>query len=190
MKFPISNFQFPIAQSRSGFTLIELLVALAVFATLAAGTLGVYAFSLRAYQRSVDISRIQGEAALMVEAMAKKIRSSSIDYGWYGGTIDCPLYCQPVTALALNDLGGVSVFRANSGNLEVDAGNTGAFQPFNSQRVAVASLVFFIDPKQNPFSPQGASGQPRVILSLTVTPKGKSQPEIVIEQSIPQRLGI
>ncbi len=185
------NVQFS-KRTQGGFTLLELLVAMAVFMIIATAALGIYSFSLKAYQRSIEASRMQGEMVLIMEVLTKRIRSSQVNYTWYGGSVDCPQDPKECSTLALIDQDGVNYFiRAENGNVEIDAGGTGTYRVFNSSRVAVTGLRFSIFPVNNPFSPSTPpTSQPRVVVNLTVTPKGKIEPVQVIEQSVPQRSGI
>lgn len=175
-----------------GFTLLEITIALGIFVILFTLTLGIYAASLKAEQRTIQMSKLQKEAQLIMEVVAKKIRSSKINYNYYGGTVDT---INGEDSLALLDRSNNQVvFRLGLDSIEVcssDCQGTGIFNAIPAQDVKVTSLVFFIKPASNPFSLDAPPSEfPKVTMVMNLeTEKGGVKQDLSIQQTVPQRLG-
>lgn len=180
-----------------GFTLLEMIVALGVFIILFTLTLGIYAYSLRAERRALQMSKLQREAQLIMELVAKKIRSSRIDYNYYSGYVDT-VNGEDYLAL-LDSSNEATIFRASTVNgLEVcitDCGdfaspNDDNFNPIPSAETDIENLVFFIEPESSPFSIDAPPSEfPRVTLAMDlVNNYGGERYLIHLQQTIPQRL--
>lgn len=180
---------------QSGFTLLEMTVALGVFVILFTLTLGIYSYSLKAEQRSVQISKLQKEAQLIMEILAKEIRSSQIDYGYYpGSSVDTTN--GEIDLALLDKSGNQTVFRFNAVDqaLEVctlDCNALGIFTAIPPQDVVIQDLIFYIAPETSPFSPnQPPTEFPKVTTVMTLrNTVGVISEDLLIQQTIPQRLG-
>ncbi len=181
--------------NNSGFTLLEMTIALGIFVILFTLTLGIYSYSLKAEQRSIQISKLQSEAQLIMEMLAKEIRSSQIDYTYYPGeTIDT---VNGETDLALLDKSAnQTVFRFNLANqaLEVciqDCSISGIFTAIPPQDVIIQNLVFFITPATSPFSLDSPPTEfPKITTVINLRNiTGIITEDLLIQQTIPQRLG-
>ena len=171
-------------------TLLEIVISLGIFIILFTLTLGIYGYSLRAEQRTIQISRLQKEAQLIMEIMAKKIRSSKINYDYYSNNINI----DGETVLALLDKGNnQTIFRLRNNTLEVcidDCASEQSFQAIPAQNIDVTSLTFYIDPASNPFSldaPPSSFPKITVVINLQNT-TGVITRNLLIQQTVPQRL--
>jgi type II secretory pathway pseudopilin PulG len=176
-----------------GFTLLEMIIALGIFIILFSLSLGIYSYSLKAEQRTIQISKLQKEAQLIMEVLAKQIRSSKIDYSYYGGSVDT---LNGESELALLDINNnQTVFRFNSANhsLDVcsqDCGGAGIFTAIPAEQISVNNLVFFISPASNPFSLSAPPTEfPRVTVVINLRNlRGAFVQDLIVQQTIPQRL--
>lgn len=190
-----SNLKLNSKISQRGFTLLEMTIALGIFVVLITLTLGIYSSSLKAERRTVQISKLQQEAQLIMEIIAKEIRSSKVDYAFYPGSVVDPVNGQSQLAL-LDKSGHETVFRFNSSNdaLEVCTQNcagSGVFTAIPPQDVVIQDLTFFITPAANPFSldaPPAEFPKVTMVMTLSIT-HGVITQDLLIQQTIPQRLG-
>ena len=188
----INNSPIKKTITNHGFTLLEMVIALGIFIVLFSLTLGIYSYALKAEQRTIQASKLQKEAQLIMEILAKQIRRSKVDYVYYGGSI-APA---GVSNLALLDnKGNQTVFRFNSGNNSLDVCTqdcevAGIFTAIPSQDVSVDSLTFFISPATNPFTLSAPPSEfPRVTVVMSLRNiRGAFLQDLLIQQTIPQRL--
>jgi type II secretory pathway pseudopilin PulG len=178
-------------KNNQGFTLLEMTVSLGVFIILFTLTLGIYSQSIRAEQRTIQISKLQREAQLVMEVLAKKVRSSKVDYEYYGGTVDT---VNGEADLALLDKSGnQTVFRLGGGSISVcleDCSGSGVFTSIPSSDITITSLTFFVTPAVNPFSlhaPPAEFPKITIVVNLQNT-VGTNTRDLLIQQTIPQRL--
>jgi hypothetical protein len=138
---------------------------------------------------------------LVMEVIAKKIRSSKIDYNYYGGTVDS---ANGEDTLALLDNRGeptIFRFRADSTAQTIEvctelcgsqsSPNNGNFVAIPARDVLITDLKFFITPATNPFSLDHAPDKypsVTIVINLQNTIIGQTR-NLVLEQTIPQRLG-
>jgi len=178
-------------KNNCGFTLLEMTIALGVFIILFTLTLGIYSQSLKAEQRTIQMSKLQKESQLIMEVIAKRIRSSKINYDYYGGTVNVS---DGESQLALLDKSGYqTVFRFSGGSIEVcieDCQTVGVFTSIPSADVSIASLVFFITPASNPFSLNAPPTEfPKVTMAMNLQNiSGANTRNLFVQQTIPQRL--
>ncbi len=175
---------------KSGFTLMEVLVSMSIFVIVSLASLSIYAATLKASQRTTALTRVQQEAQLIMSVLAKKIRTSRVDYSYYpGGEVS-----NPAAALALTDASNDNyVFSFDSGNstLTVSA-NGGEAKAIPATYVQITDLKFYINPTTNPFISldEPPSSQPYVTLVMTVSSKkGAQTANLTLQQSVPQRSG-
>ena len=181
------------SSNNHGFTLLEMTVSLGIFIILFTLALGIYSYTLKAEQRTVQISKLQNEAQLIMEFLANTIRRSKVDYAYYGGSVD-PNNGEDTLAL-LDKNGQQIVFYYNSTGetLQVctqDCSGSGSFISIPSQEVTIQILIFFISPASDPFSLSAPPSEfPRitVVIKLRIS-KGNVNQDLLIQQTIPQRL--
>jgi len=186
-----NNSSKNFAQKQRGFTLLEMTVSLGIFIILFTLTLGIYSQSLKAEQRTIQMSKLQKESQLIMEVIAKKIRSSKIDYDYYGGSVNIS---DGESQLALLDKSDYqTVFRLGGGSIEVcieDCQPNGVFTSIPATDVAITSLVFFITPASNPFSLDAPPTEfPKVTMVINLqNTSGANTRNLFVQQTIPQRL--
>lgn len=178
-------------KNQSAFTLLEMTIALGIFVILITSTLGIYSYSIKAEQRTIQISKLQKEAQLIMEIIAKKIRSNRVDYTYYGGSVDG---AGGETVLALLDKSNQqTVFRLHNNSIEVCIEDCGLEENFNAlpaSDVIVDDLKFFISPARNPFSLDAPPVEfPKVtaVITLKNTRAGVTR-NLFVQQTLPQRL--
>lgn len=186
-----------ITKNQKAFTLLEMTIALGIFVILFTLTLGIYSYAIKAQQKALQMSKLQREAQLFMEIMAKKVRSSRIDYDFYGGSVD-PTNGETELAL-LDNSNNPTVFRiTNEGYLESCIENCGtqnymndeSFFSLPSSDVAVDEMMFYIEPSVNPFdieSPPSQFPQATIMINLKNSSFGNEY-NLRIQQTIPQRL--
>lgn len=177
-----------------GFTLLEMVIAMGIFIVLFTLTLGIYSYSLKAEQRSMQLAKLQKEAQLIMEVIAKKIRTSRVDYDFYGGTIpDTEEYTEE---LALRDRNGdLVVFKLKGESIGICGFGAcisdDEYSAIPADEVTVTTLKFFISPLISPFSldePPTQYPKITIIMNLRLATVRNSR-DLLIEQTIPQRLG-
>jgi len=167
---------------------MELVVSAGLFMILMVISFGIFTFGLRGQQRALIQTRVDRESQLIMEALAKKIRSSQVDYDFYTDSI-----VNPVDILALRDASNISyVFSlgTNPPSFELSIDQSPAIS-ISSSLVNVTDVDFFIEPIINPFVPgQAPVTQPRVTVVFDISAsKGAFQTSSKVEQTIPQRGG-
>src|SRR3989338_9620000 len=179
-------------KNNCGFTLLEMTVALGIFIILFTLTLGIYSQSLKAEQLTIQMSKLQKESQLIMEVIAKKIRSSKIDYSYYdGGTVNVS---DGESQLALLDKSGYqTVFRFAGGSIEVcieDCKTGGVFTSIPAADVSITSLTFFITQDKNPFTLDNPPEEfPKVTMVINLqNTSGTNTRNLFVQQTIPQRL--
>jgi len=172
---------------RRGFTLAEMLVAMGIFLIFATMSLGVYSATLKAQRRTVAASRIQREAQFLTEFIAKQVRTGTIDYGGYGGTVPSPT----ATLRLVNQNNIKMVFDYNTGTKAVTLSVAGGpARQVSSSNIIVNSVNYYITPATTPFPGGGSSpsGQPRVtvVLDIQSTVSGQTD-NMLVQQTVPQQ---
>ncbi len=169
MKFPISNFKFPIAR-RAGFTMIELLVSMTVFIILMGLIADIFISSLRSQRTLVALMAANDNASLMLEQLARDIRTgSNFCIADSSGACTSP----PVTqgaALAFTNAAGTQViyrFNALDSDIEKSEDNGATFSILTSANVLINNLVFRLVDQEISSGPNDP-WPPRVTITLKV----------------------
>lgn len=74
--------------SRKGFTLVELLISMALFVIFLGIVSSSYTSIVRAQRQANDVRKVYADFRTFVDQLQSEIRSSTIDYTCYEGTID------------------------------------------------------------------------------------------------------
>ena len=196
-----------ILKKQRGFTLMEVLVSMSIFVIVMLASFTIYAAILKASQRTTAYTRIQQEAQLIMEVLAKKIRTTRVDYQYYADKYDINLkdgniYNEVIgengeKELALIDSSDIDYLFATSTDALVisskAAGETDYGTPvaIPSQLVKIDSIKFFIQPLSYPFDINTPPvTQPRVTMVITFrSTKGAQTASFTVEQTVPQRSG-
>lgn len=158
---------------KKGFTLIEMLVAVSIFAIASSAATDLYISSNRA-QRSVrSREKLQNEARVAMEYLAREGRAGVVDYASYGGTVP-----MGGDELKLIDREG----NPESFKLSSDAGECSPSShpcllvcdaldcsPLTSKNIFVDELKFYIMPLADPFLFDVVTGAYAADLSPRVT---------------------
>ena len=174
-------------QKKKGFTIAEMLVAMGVFLIFSTVALGIYASTIKAQRKTVALSRIQREAQYLMEFIAKQIRTSTVDYAAYGGTVT-----NPATALRLRDQKNQTILLNYDGTAKTVTITVagGPARTLSSNTITVNSMNFYIIPTTSPFPGGGAApaGQPRVSVVLDLQGALANQSgDIILQQTVPQQ---
>jgi prepilin-type N-terminal cleavage/methylation domain-containing protein len=167
-----------------GFTLMEMVVSVGIFSIVSVASLSIYISMLRVSQNTTALTRIQQESQLIMQVLSKKIRTSRVDYDYYG-TVNP----SGETDLVLVDSLGDTYTFALSGKTLTVAVNAGDAKEIPADNVDIDDLVFFINPLTNPYSlDEPPSSQPYVTVVMEISSiKGKGSASLNIQQTIPQR---
>ncbi len=192
------RYKFKKYNNQNGFTLLEMTVSMGVFLILFTLTLSIYSSTLNSERRTVQLSKLQKEAQLIMEIMAKKIRTGKVDYDFYTPFSQVDSVNGESELALLDEYDNPTVFRYHNNSLEVctvDCGtqtapNDSNYNIIPASDVTVNSLNFFIVPATNPFT--GSDQNPEfpkitVVINLENT-SGKSTRNLIIQQTLPQRL--
>jgi len=172
-------------------TLVELLVSLGIFAVLMTLVIGIYLQSIGPRVKIFSQTNIQKEAEDLMQILSKEIRKGKIDYDFYSSGITFP-----EETLALIDL------ETNQNivySLETVGERRAVKKKIDSQEeiitpssIDVLTFNFYISPTSTPFRPGAEIYQiPKVsiLLKLKDLEKKAGEPEITLQQTIPQRYG-
>lgn len=180
-------FKKNINLNSQGFTLIELLVSTSIFVIVALASLTIYSQTLKVSRKTVALTKVQTEAQFVMQVLAKKIRTSHLNYAYYSQPI-----VNPRSELALTDLlGDDYVFNIASGVLTVRV-NGGEEKTIPADNIVINDLKFFINPPTNPFTTLDIppTSQPNVTIVMDVSAiKAGQSANLIIQQTIPQRSG-
>ncbi|MDD5290336.1 MAG: prepilin-type N-terminal cleavage/methylation domain-containing protein [Patescibacteria group bacterium] len=196
-----------IHKQYKGFTLMEVLVAMSIFIIVALASLTVYAAILKASQKTTAYTRIQQEAQLIMGVLAKKIRTSRVNYQYYADKYDIALKTENIyndvinddgeKELALVDAAGTNyLFATSTDSLTVSSKASGEDDygeavAIPSQLVEIRDLIFIIQPLSYPFDINlPPVSQPRVTIVITfASSKGAQTASFTVEETVPQRSG-
>ena len=175
----------------SGFTLMEVLVATSIFAIISLASLSIYTAILKAGQKTTALTRIQKESQFIMQVLAKKIRTSRVNYDYLGYN---PEVVNPEQELSLIDnVGDEFVFSLDEINkvLKVSV-NSGDEKIIPASNVDLDALNFYINPLTNPYSLDSPpNSQPYVTIVMEISSsKGAQNESLIIQQTVPQRSGL
>ncbi len=179
-----------LINNEQGFSLMELLVATSIFVIIALASLSIYSATLRASQKSLALTRVQQEAQLIMQVLAKKIRTSHVNYDYSGYTK--PLV-NPEDKLALTDLTGDTYVFKKIDNYVAVSVNGSADKNISAANVSITDLKFYINPITNPFITldEPPSSVPYVTIVLTLlSTKAQQSSTLTIQETLPQRSGV
>lgn len=177
-------------KNQRAFTLVEMLVTIFILLILIFSVSGIYLYSLRTQQKTVQLNLVAQDVQFVMDVLTKKIRSSEIDYSYYGGTINSS---NNKLALAREDGGevykkigkeiGICPCSGSCYNLCAVESD---FISLTTSRLKVVDLKFYINPDHSPFGEIDLEQikQPRVTVLMKVQGAGA---EFVIQQTAPQR---
>ena len=137
----------------SGFTLIELLVTIAVFSLMMVIVVSIFARAVAIERRIVAAQKIQENAMLIIETMAKEIRVSTISN-------QNSLNCTAASLTMLHPVYGTIIYSLVGGNINRQA----SFSSFvNSSDVRFTRMNFCITGSGN-----NDSRSPKVTIIVSV----------------------
>ena len=181
-------------KSNSGFTLMEILISMSIFVIFTLAILSIHSFTLRASQKTLAANRIQGEAQLIMESLAKKIRTSRVNYDYSGYAGGIGSYEEELSIVDLSDT--EYVFFLEDESLKVKIKESGAVEyndPYAipTTLVSVDVLKFIIQPTTSPFDiDTPPETQPRVTMVITFSSiKAGQTASLTVQQTIPQLSG-
>lgn len=165
-----------ITGQQFGFTLIEMLVTITLLSVVLVMAGNIFLMINRDENRNLSYQKIQGDARLAIESMAKEIRLDKIDYS---KTLD-------INELKLEKASGELIsFKKATGAANCGTGwasddscvllsiadLSGVYKPIapiTSKQINISSLQFYVFPKSSV-----NNGQPWVLISLVVQGKGQ-----------------
>ena len=167
---------------RRGFSLMELLVVLGIFSAVVASASDIFMLATRSQRKVFALERTQADARFTMEAIAREVRTGSIDYAHYGDKLQAP---GPADELALIDSTGqpIRFFKSDDPAtcadtesapcllVAIGGGSPAAITP---KGVKVYSAAFYLMPKADPGQFDPASGsfaadvQPHVTVVLVM----------------------
>jgi prepilin-type N-terminal cleavage/methylation domain len=152
---------------RRGFTLIEALITMAIFSVMMIAFSDIYTQNMRYARQIIVRAKLQADARASLEALARAIRVSNIDYSYYAGTLPA----QPMTTLALVNprtgdnsriwLDATPSECYNDGNscINVTTDNGLTWAPLSPKGVSLDNLKFYVTPSRDPYNFNQSTGQ-------------------------------
>jgi prepilin-type N-terminal cleavage/methylation domain-containing protein len=165
-------------KEKTGFTLVEMVVAVGLFSIVTVVVAQLFITTNRAQQRGANSQKVQSDARIMMAQIADRLRSSAIDYAYYGGPVS-----NPTDQLAMIDENGESIVIQKSDSvfantvcpsaqstpcLEISEDGGITFFAMSSEHFTVDAVRFYLDPTTDPLL--GPDVQPRVTFVLGITP--------------------
>lgn len=168
--------------AQKGFSLMELLVVLGIFSTVVASATDIFLMAARSQRKVFSLERTQADARFTMEAMAREVRTGSINYAYYEDGLPAS---GSVDELALVDSSGKGIRFHKSTEVAdcADAASSpclmvtiegGGTAPITPKGVKVYNVAFYISPNSDPgyFDMATASypvnTQPRVTIVLVM----------------------
>jgi len=138
-------------QRHQAFTLIEILVVVGIFAALSVVIVNVYLMALGAQRQTGLRQKTLSNVRYTLESIARQIRTSEIDYGYYITNDMYPLDYS-VNKLALIDQSGKSylIYQSNGRELKMQIDEQDYYL-VSPDEIDVSNLKFFIEPSTSPF---------------------------------------
>lgn len=167
-----------LVKSQKGFSLVEMIVAVSIFAITSVFIAELFVIAGKAQRRSGSTQKIQSDSRVMMAQISDRIRSSWINYDFYGGVV-----LSPETVLGLLDESGEEVIiRLSSTNfaqtvcpsaestpcLEISEDGGLSYEPMTSEDFVMTSVQFYISPPKDPATSGGVDEQPRVTMVLGI----------------------
>ena len=185
-------------RNQKGFTLMEILVSLSVFTLSTLAITSVYMATLKAGRKTITLTRIQRESQLIMEVLAKKIRTSRVDYNYdYDADVipdGGPGIIGDEIELALIDLtSSTYVFKFDSVNNTMTISVDGsADKTIPMSDVEITDLKFYINPPTNPWSLDAPPpSEPYVMMVMDISStRGEYTESLTVQQTVPQRSGV
>lgn len=176
-----------IKKNNSGFTLVEMLVSTSIFVIITLASLSIYSQTVKISKKSIALTKVQTEAQFIMQVLAKKIRTSYVNYSYYSNPLTTPN-----SDLALTDLTGISyVFKKNGTALTVNANGQGE-KTIPASNIIINDLRFYINPTSNPFTtldiPPISHPYVTIVMDVSGSKAGESA-NLIIQQTVPQRSG-
>jgi len=130
--------------------LVEILVVLGIFAILGTLIVDVFILALHAQRQTSFRQKTLSNLRYVMEVMTKQIRTSEIDYDYYGGLLELK-----ENTLALVDQSGKKVrFWLTGGGIKLLIDQNGVTEESlltNFEEIKVVRLYFYVNPLTNPF---------------------------------------
>lgn len=185
-----------LKKNQAGFSLMEVLVASSIFVIISLSSLAIYSSVLKTSQKTIALTRVQQETQLIMQVLAKKIRTAIVDYTYYEN--NSPENDGKVNVLVLKDLvGDIFYFKKIDDGLMVAVNtsfpeNDDDYKKIPATNVAIDDLDFYINPIENPFDIDNPpTSQPYVMMVLKVSStKAGQSASLNLQQTIPQRSGV
>ncbi|MFH1456850.1 MAG: prepilin-type N-terminal cleavage/methylation domain-containing protein [Patescibacteria group bacterium] len=183
-----------IKKKYTGFTLMEVLVSMSIFVVFTLAILGINGNVLHSSQKTLAANKIQQEAQLIMQSLAKKIRTSRVNYN-YAEYLDG--INDSEQELALIDLSGTEyIFFLDDDSIKIKNKQEGASEytspkAIPTSQVLVTGLNFIIEPKTFPFSiDEPPLTQPRVTMVIKFSSShGNQTSNVTVQQTVPQLSG-
>ncbi len=172
-----------------GFTLMELLVVLTIFSMVVTTATDIFLLTNRSQRKIFGLERTQADARYTLEAIAREVRTGTIDYAYYAGR--AAQLATPDAELALLDAANSPLkFKVSDSGTEAlcaDANSrpcllvtVGANPPaaITPKNVAVRTAKFYVAPTSDPMSYDVTTGsyasnvQPHVTIVLVLESRG------------------
>lgn len=165
-------------KAKAGFTLVEALVVMSIFSMMLTSMSGIFVQTGK-YGRSIVLrAKLQADARNTIEAVARAVRVSNIDYASWGGTLPA----QPNSELRLINMksGDTAIVKLVSTDvgcysdgksfpcIAVSTNGGGSWAPLSPRGATIDQLLFFATPSGDPFlfnpdtGSYGANQQPIV----------------------------
>jgi prepilin-type N-terminal cleavage/methylation domain-containing protein len=152
---------------RRGFTLVEALVTMAIFSVMMIAFSDIYTQNMRYARQIILRAKLQADARNSLEALARAVRVSNIDYSYYAGTLPV----QPMTTLALVnprtgdksriwlDATPSECYSDGNNCINVTTDNGVTWAPLSPKGVSIDNLKFYATPSKDPFNFNQSTGQ-------------------------------
>ncbi|MBI3963481.1 MAG: prepilin-type N-terminal cleavage/methylation domain-containing protein [Candidatus Kerfeldbacteria bacterium] len=177
--------------NRRGLTLMEMIVVVAVLSITIVVAIDIFLNLSKLQRRASAQQEVQSDARYLLEAVVRDVRSGTVDYAFYGGSIT-----NPETILVVRDPDGnqrqyqyepgAQKIRFCMCNLSsptscpdpgdllvpgcIDDTDTPTWQDVTPPGITIQSAVFTIIPMEDPFDlTTGVDEQPQVTISLGST---------------------
>ena len=147
--------------------MVEALVTMAIFSVMMIAFSDIYTQNMRYARQIILRAKLQADARNSLEALARAVRVSNIDYSYYAGTLPV----QPMTTLALVnprtgdksriwlDATPSECYSDGNNCINVTTDNGVTWAPLSPKGVSIDNLKFYATPSKDPFNFNQSTGQ-------------------------------
>lgn len=183
-----------------GFTLVELLVSVGIIVILMLSAVGIYVYSINSQQRTMVITNLQEDGQLILDLIAKDVRTNNVDYLYWNNSCPASGSCmvltdgiQRIIYRRFSEPGVLQRVECAPEDNDCTCESTMVdFQTINMTDVKVDGFTVYTSPPCDPFGDRATYYRvPQTTIVLKLTSNRYKQKigsySLLLQQTVPQR---